>query len=46
MTFEKAVPGSGVEVKPVSGPPETGRVVWAGAWVRPVLLRLVMPVGA
>ena len=46
MTFEKAAAGSGAEVKPVSGRPEAGRAVWAGAWVRPVLLRLVMPVGS
>ena len=45
MTFGKAVPDSGAEVKPVSGPPETGRVVWAGARVRSVLLRLVIRVG-
>ena len=48
MTFGKAEPDSGVEVKPVSGLPETGRAGWAG-WagtrVRPVLLRLVIPVG-
>ena len=46
MTFEKAPPDSGAEVKPVSGLPETGRAGWAGARVRPVLLRLVIPVGA
>ena len=46
MTFEKAAPGSGVEVKAVSGLPEMGRVGWAGARVRSVFLRLVMPVGA
>jgi hypothetical protein len=45
MTFEKAVPGSGAEVKPGSGLPETGRAGWSGARVRPVLLRLVIPVG-
>ena len=45
MTFEKAVPGSGVEVKAVSGLPETGRAGWAGARMRRVLLRLVIPVG-
>ena len=48
MTFEKAAPGSGVEVKPISGPPETGRAGWAG-WAgtrgRPGLLWLVIPVG-
>ena len=46
MTLEKAEPGYGAEVKPVSGSPETGRLGLAGAQVRPVLLRLVMPVGA
>ena len=45
MTFGKAVPDSGAEVKPVSGPPETGRTGRAGARVRPVLPLLVIPVG-
>ena len=45
MTFEKAEPDLGAEVKAVSGPPETGRAGWAGARVRPLLLRLVIPVG-
>ena len=46
MTLEKAVPDSGVEVKPVSSPPETGRAGWPGARVRPVLLCLVILVRA
>ena len=46
MTFGKAEPGSGGEVKPVSGPPETGRAGRTGVQVRSVLLRLVIPVGA
>ena len=46
MTFETAAPDSGEEVKAVSGPPETGRAGWEAAKVRPVLLRLVRPVGA
>jgi hypothetical protein len=46
MTFEKAAPGSGVEVKAVSGLPEAGREGWSGARLRPVLLRLVIRVGA
>ena len=45
MTFEKAAPGSGAEVKAVSGLPEAGRAGWPGARVRPVLLRQVIPVG-
>ena len=46
MTFGKAEPDSGEEVKPVFGPPKTELVGLSGARVRPVLLRLVMPVGA
>ena len=45
MTLERRRLNSGAEVKPVSGPPETGWAGWAGARVRPVLLRLLIPVG-